>query len=334
MTEIDIQPQDRAVFDRLKSTGRITHGLRRSMTQQWNKCGVCGGLIPKGRPAFAGFGVDHAPLLVGACCGDRLVELATPVYWSDTLNLSVEDSQQVWRYMDFAKFVAMLQQRGLYFPRADKLEDRFEGAIGLARREEDWNRFYLDYFRSIVVTAPPGYPSPVFSEDKIESEAKRLLAALKSSSSERSHTLVSCWHANLGESEALWRLYCPTPTPGVAIRATVGRLWDATAQHSDTVVGRVHYVDFRRSFSTIQRERFFCKRLSLSHENEVRAVLYSDHKSVAGEVIACDLDALIEEAVVSPFAPSWFSGVVSGTIEKFGYTFKVRQSELLDEPFY
>jgi hypothetical protein len=46
------------------------------------------------------------------------------------------------------------------------------------------------------------------------------------------------------------------------------------------------------------------------------------------------LDALIEEAVVSPFAPSWFSGVVSGTIEKFDYTFKVRQSELLDEPFY
>ena len=49
--------------------------------------------------------------------------------------------------MEFAKFVAMLQQRGLYLPSVHGLEDQFEGAIGLARRELDWDEFYLSYFR-------------------------------------------------------------------------------------------------------------------------------------------------------------------------------------------
>ena len=156
VTEINIQPEDQAVFDRLKSTGHITHGLRRAMTQQWNKCAICNIAVSPGRPAFAGYGVNDVPLLVGSCCAGQLAELATPVYWTDSLNLSVDDQQHVWRFMDLAKFVAMLRQRGLYFARADKLEDRFEAAVGLAYREPDWDRHYLNFFREAVTTAPPG----------------------------------------------------------------------------------------------------------------------------------------------------------------------------------
>jgi hypothetical protein len=48
---------------------------------------------------------------------------------------------RVWRYMDFVKFVAMLEHGGLYFSRADLLDDPFEGTFtpgsgppGLARK--------------------------------------------------------------------------------------------------------------------------------------------------------------------------------------------------------
>ena len=305
------------------------------MTQQWNRCVSCNHQIPKGRPAFAGYEAGGIPLLVGACCAHQLRELATPVYWTGTLNLSVEDSQSVWRYMDFAKFVAMLQQGGLYFPSAHKLEDPFEGALGLARREPDWNEYYLDHFRKMVVTAPPEFSEPDFSEERIESEAKRLLEELKAGSLRARSLLVSCWHANDMESEALWRLYCPPPTPGVAIRTTVGQLWEATAQDASAVVGRVHYLDFRHSFATIQNERIFCKRRSLSHEREVRVTLQNDYENpVKGKTHTCDLSVLIEEVTIFPFAPLWFADVVSGAIEKFGYAFEVRQSELLEEPFY
>jgi hypothetical protein len=319
----------------LKSTGRITHGLRRAITQQWNECVCCGNRALNGRPVFAGYDADNRPVLVGACCSGQLVELATPIYPTGTLNLSIDDVQPIWRYMDFAKFVAMLQQGGLYFPRADKLEDRFEGAVGLASREADWDRFYLDFFRKAVISPPPGYSPPVLSEEQIEKTAQRLLREMKSDALRIRSLLVSCWHANDVESEALWRLYCPPATLGVAIQSTVGRLWDATNQDTSAVVGRVHYLDFRHSFAGHQKERIFCKRLSLSHEREVRAILDNDHASpVAGRTLVCDLNALIIEVIISPFAPSWFTDVVSEVISKFGYSLHVRQSQLLDEPFY
>ena len=38
-----------------------------------------------------------------------------------------EDSK-VWRYMDFSKLVSLIDSESLYFTRADKFEDPFEGS--------------------------------------------------------------------------------------------------------------------------------------------------------------------------------------------------------------
>ena len=63
--------------------------------------------------------------------------------------------------------------------------------------------------------------------------------------------------------------------------------------------------------------------------------LTNDRKDAeTGKMLACSLDALICEVVISPFAPSWFMEVASTVIHKFGYSLKTRQSELLDETFY
>ncbi|MBW6423190.1 hypothetical protein KX729_17165 [Rhizobium sp. XQZ8] len=335
MAGIDLQPADKAVFGRLKSTGHITHSLRRVMTQQWNRCCVCGKAVTHNRPAFAGYDTSGIPLLVGAECADRLSELATPVYWTGKLDLSVPDRQFVWRYMDFGKFVTMLKQRGLFVPAADTFEDRFEGAIGLANRQVAWDQFYLDFFRQAVTTLPPGVPPQVKSEDEIEVECKRLLNDFKSDSRNIRKTLVSCWHANDGESEALWRLYCPPSTLGIAIKTTAEHLWSIGAARPDVLVGRVHYVDFAKAFASNDIERIFCKRASLRHENEVRLVLSNDRKHpTPGALIPYDLNLLIQQVVVSPFAPSWFSETVSDVIGKYGMGFNVRSSELADEPFY
>jgi hypothetical protein len=335
MSDIDIQPEDQAVFERLKSTGRITRGLQRVMTQQWNQCDGCRVQIPNLRPAFAGYTNEDLPRLVGACCAIHLSELATPVYWTGTLNLSVSDSQPTWRYMDFSKFVAMLQQGGLYFSRADQFDDVFEGATGLASRQSDWDKFYLDFFRKIVETPPIDVQKQLLSPERIEIEAQRLLKSIKAVSLESRNLLLNCWHANTGESEALWRLYSPPPTVGVAIKTTAGRLWEATSQESSSIVGRVHYLDYQRSFATIQKERIFCKRKSLSHENEIRIVLNNDGKqSALGKLLPCDLSRLIENVVVSPFAPSWCEVVVASVIEQYNYKFEVKRSEILEAPFY
>src|SRR5260221_3267194 len=36
---------------------------------------------------------------------------------------------RIWRYMDFPKFVSMLDHRALYFPTADQFQDTFEGSL-------------------------------------------------------------------------------------------------------------------------------------------------------------------------------------------------------------
>lgn len=123
--------------------------------------------------------------------------------------------------------------------------------------------------------------------------------------------------------------------PGLAIKSTVGDLWDATSEAGNAIVGRVKYMDFQKSYASVQNERIFCKRQSLSHEREVRIVIQNDRENpISGLDLYCDLDHLISDIVVSPFAPPWFFDVLVSTIEKFGYSFNTRPSSIRDEPFY
>jgi len=38
-----------------------------------------------------------------------------------------DENEKVWRYLDFKKFVDLLESSELFFPRADKFDDKFEG---------------------------------------------------------------------------------------------------------------------------------------------------------------------------------------------------------------
>jgi len=40
-----------------------------------------------------------------------------------------EDPMKVWRYIDLAKFVSMLETQSIYFSRMDLFSDPFEGAM-------------------------------------------------------------------------------------------------------------------------------------------------------------------------------------------------------------
>jgi len=334
VNDIALQDADRAVFRRLKSSGRISHDLRRVMTQRFNRCSLCGNPVEKGRPAFAGYDRAGVPLLVCAGCSGALEELSTPVYCSGQLDLSVEEDQALWRYMDFSKFVAMLQQGGLYFTRAANFSDPFEAAAGIASRETVWNEHYLGFFKEAIVTPPPGYPLVKKLDNEVEEEAVRLLRQLKSAYAQARDFLVSCWHMNDVESEAQWQIYCSSGTPGLAIRTSVDRLWSATKNETGTNIGKIQYMDFRRRFASGD-QRIFCKRSSLAHEREVRAVLPNDRKApVDGQLVPCNLDELIEGVIVSPYSPPWFQSVVHETISRFGYKLPVGKSEISEMPFY
>ena len=42
----------------------------------------------------------------------------------------------IWRYMDFTKFVSLLQNRGLFFPTVTQLNDPFEGSFARGNLQE------------------------------------------------------------------------------------------------------------------------------------------------------------------------------------------------------
>src|SRR5262245_28112928 len=112
----------------------------------------------------------------------------------------VEPTTPVRRYMNFAKFVWMLQMKQLWLANLMFLDDNWEGMFSSEQKNALIN----------------GRPSSHSAED-----AQNELNYIVSES--RNDTFVNCWSASEHESNALWRIYCPT-TEGVAIQTTLDRL--------------------------------------------------------------------------------------------------------------
>lgn len=317
-----------------KSTGRFTPALRRLTHHSYDACGRCGARIAKPEPALAGYDADDTPIYVGYCCRDALKELASHIYWSWHADRRCASGQKLWRYMDLAKFMSLLEDRTMFFARADKLSDRFEFAAGITERQEAWEEHYKAFFREAICTVP-GRIEPPPEEDLVK-DAERLLGEMRlGAERERQRTFVNCWNANSVESEALWRLYCPPPQPSVVIQTTAEALEASLGDQTDVEIGHVQYVDFKTAFAG-PYERIYVKRKSLAHEAEVRAVFkrMSMENPPAGLMVPVDLEQLVMAVVVSPFAPPWLHALLEKTMMRHGVNLPLRQSELLAEPFF
>ena len=319
-----MQPMSHHFTDELLRLQRDSHDL----------CCRCGRHFLEGDTSHAGYDKDAAPLYVGDCCASQLVETAARYYWKELPFERPPPEPQLWRYMDFAKFVALLKDNALYFARADSFSDPFEGAKGIAENRKIWDEHYLAFFRLAIKNPPPGHKCEL-SEEEVEHQAEKLLSQLQATGeNERRTTYVSCWHENDTESEALWRLYCPPASAGVAVLTTCEALRGSLTDDLKVTIGRVEYIDFRKGFADIN-DAIFRKRHSLSHEREVRAVVRShDGAEGPGIQMAVNLATLISAVVVSPFAPSWFDTILQDVMRRYGINAQVRTSELLSKPFF
>ena len=318
-------------------TNRFTVELRKVERDSHDVCSRCGRPFCDGETAHAGYDVDARPLYVGNCCASQIQEAAARYRWERHPYETPSPDSLLWRYMDIAKFVALLRDRGIYFARADHLGDSWEGAKGAHSNKERWDAHYIRYLSYTIRNPPPGHRCEK-SDEEVEAEARRLLAQLEEvGNAQLRSTYINCWHENEGESEALWRLYCPPPTAGVAIRSTFADLKRAFDDDLSILIGRIKYIDYRTEFADINAA-IFRKRKSLQHEQEVRAVInrYLEHtdNQAAGLVRQIELTALIKEVVVSPFAPTWLESIVSDLLQRYDVHVPVRTSELLIQPFF
>lgn len=110
-------------------------------------------------------------------------------------------NEKLWRYMDFTKFVSFLESKSLYFTRADKFEDPFEGS-----------------YPRINVLARQHIPEELPEEAR---EGYRIMLENSGDVNRRwpKYTAINCWHLNNHESAAMWRLYLKS-NEGIAIQST------------------------------------------------------------------------------------------------------------------
>lgn len=240
---------------------------------------------------------------------------------------------EIWRYMDLPKFVSLLEKSALFFSRADKIGDPYEGSLtaptlqGLRAQVDatfariEGQGFEVDYSAA-----------PRFTREYVES----LQAA-------RSHHLLNCWYEAEGESPAMWGSYAPGSS-GVAIQSTVGELIHDLQTPRSVFIGRVHYLDYRVAQMPVGNMfwPFLHKREAFSHEHEVRAII-SDQVSYPGDppdrplnvpevedglYIEVRLVGLVHGICVAPTAPQWFVDAIQGCARRFGIALPVQQSEL------
>lgn len=221
-------------------------------------------------------------------------------------------SAKIWRYMDFTKFVSLLETRCLYFARIDRLGDLHEFTMPLSARTR-W--------------------APIMDK----------LRPLHQSHGQVMY--VNCWHRNEYESAAMWRLYLKS-NEGIAVQSTAKRFADSFRAYSDDVhIGRVKYIDYEKAdiggYNLF--EYALLKRISYKHENEIRAItnpcvtipgrrVVDRNPGPEGMSIPVVLEELVKSVYVAPTAEEWLVTLVRQVVDRYGLTVPVIQSDLAKPP--
>jgi hypothetical protein len=240
---------------------------------------------------------------------------------------------RLWRYMDLARFLSILEKRALFFPSVATLAeiDPYEGEPALAK-----------------IRAAQARGTEALRTFRLNAEIFKHL------------NFFNCWHLNDGESDAMWKLYIKG-AEGIAIQSTVDRLRASFRNSPSYIVymAKVEYVDHAKLMiptdTMLGHSDYMFKRRAFQHEQELRLGTYrSDVRSEfvdnegriktpssavriddillspgrKGVSVDADIPVLIERVVISPFSPTWFSDLVASLSKRLGYAFEVVPSEM------
>ena len=170
---------------------------------------------------------------------------------------TADGSAKVWRYMDFTKFVSLLDSNALFFSRADHVSDAWEGADTVENVRQ----------RPTAIGVGEG-----------ETAAEMMNGVSRFHRSLRHRTFVSCWHLNNVESAAMWKLYL-SHNEGIAVQTTFERVTSSfqgdEQEMFDVYVGKVSYLDYEHEAFPEGNTfvPFLHKRRSFEYEHEIRAII-------------------------------------------------------------
>jgi len=314
----------------------LKHNLvsRRFVEEHHDRCSVCNTEFQDGHTTHLGYIKNGRLVYTSDCCAHEIVTTIIRHIYQKRAYIKPTDETVLWRFMDFTKFVSLLKDKSLFFTRADKFEDPFEGAKGLLKNKPKWDNFYKMHMIEAIRTVPGG--SNLNKTDKeLLTEALKLVDSLNQIGKRQvQEAFINCWYENEHESEAMWKLYTSTLEQGIAIKTTYKRLYGSLYRNPSIHIGHVNYIDYESRFTGIN-DSFWYKRKSFEHEREVRAVLI-DHfsKEPFGKMVPVNLSELIEKVYVSPTSAIWFKDLVKDVMSKYEIKKRLFLSNLTVHPFH
>jgi hypothetical protein len=270
-------------------------------------------------------------------CG-KLVHIPDTPQPHPSFNEPPDTNVRIWRYMDLAKLLSILQRGAFFFPKASLLGDPFEGST------PKMNRILWDS----IIELRKSHPDAPFVESFKDLTDAQITAMVDQFSHSRRDMvdkfLVSCWHMNEHESAAMWKLYTAA-NESICLQTTFNKLREQMPSWIN--IGMVNYIDYDKmiigegnafNFITIKRHSF-------EHERELRAVAWSiaweiantdlrDGLALDGLWVDVDLSTLLDTIYISPTSPPWFADCVRSLVKKYELAVPVQQSALNVSPIY
>jgi hypothetical protein len=265
----------------------------------------------------------------------------------------------VWRYMDIGKYLDLITRRELWFTRISEFRktDPYEGALTkydtekvtkilAAASTEELKTTLLRYREADLAALIEQHPQKSHLWFQLVFLTQLPIVEMNAYTYS-----VSCWHANPTESDGMWELYGKRDA-GVAIKASVERLLRAFSSSARSLyVAKVSY-DSENILSALTSgmiDSILIKRHAFRHEDEVRVIATTmdgyeapdwtqenqtyrvdpSMKVPPGCYVACDLDVLIEEIVISPLMPDHAACAVETASRSFLRNTPIRKSTLL-----
>lgn len=239
--------------------------------------------------------------------------------------IPVEPDKVIMRYIDLDKLYNMLETSSLFFCRADKFSDPFEGSLP----EKEY-----------VYRNKQGHTTGF---EKLHRDMKKF-------------TLINCWHINENESDAMWRLYLKS-NEGVAVRTTIGKLCSVLNNCTSTFrVSKVRYIDYEKDIWFDKKNYpvssynaiipLMHKRIEFDHEKEFRILFDIDHEyripdywnkeksSIGKNIEIKDLATIIDKLILPPNSDEIVKEKVVEITNKFRCSTEICKSKLMDKPYY
>lgn len=231
--------------------------------------------------------------------------------------LKIDDTLQkglrLWRYMDLAKLISLLETKAIWLARADTFRDKHEG------RFPDEMRTWIE---KAYESLPDDDSSPVKDADDFQDYLLK-------------NTFVSCWHKNIDENMVMWEIY-GRDTNAVALQTTVGRIKesiDSSGLSGHSLLLRPVVYERSEDVQGLLRyeECFFRKRPHFAFEEEVRISLDTylrvnpTKDTPYGYDLPVLISMLIESIYVHPDSSEWFLDVVNSITKHYAVHAKVKR---------